>query len=61
MILRVAATPADIVKLGVDGLNRIWRDAKLRGVGLKRPKILVTEPAHSIGIRDAQEAARIEL
>ena len=61
MVLEAAPLPADIVKLGVDGVNRIWREAKLRGVGLKRAKPLVTAAEHSIGSRDAQEAARIEL
>ena len=45
----------------MEGVNRIWRDAKLRGVGLKRAKTLVEAAEHSIGNRDAQEAARIEL
>ena len=61
MVLEAAPLPADIVKLGIDGVNRIWREAKLRGVGLKRAKALVTAAEHSIGSRDAQEAARIEL
>ena len=61
MVLKVAPLPEDIVKLGVNGVNRIWRDAKLRGVGLKRAKTLVTAAEHSIGSRDAQEAARVEL
>ena len=61
MVLKTAPLPEDIVKLGVDGVNRIWRDAKLRGVGLKRAKTLVTAAEHSIGSREAQDAARIEL
>ena len=61
MILKVATLPADLVKLGVDGVNRIWRDAKLRGVGIKRAKSLVVAAEHSIGSREAPEAARIEL
>ncbi len=61
MVLKAAPLPEDIVKLGVDGVNRIWRDAKLRGVGLKRAKTLVTAAEHSIGSREAQEAARVEL
>lgn len=61
MVLKVAPLPEDIVKLGVDGVNRIWRDAKLRGVGLKRAKTLVTAAEPSIGSREAQEAARVEL
>ena len=60
MVLKEAPLPEDIVKLGVEGVNRIWRDAKLRGVGLKRARTLVTAAEHSIGSREAQEAARIE-
>ena len=33
MILKEAPLPQDIVKLGVDGINKIWRDAKLRAAG----------------------------
>ena len=61
MVLKEAPLPEDIVKLGVEGVNRIWREAKLRGVGLKRARTLVTAAEHSIGSREAQEAARIEL
>ena len=61
MVLKEAPLPEDIVKLGVEGVNRIWRDAKLRGVGLKRARTLVTAAEHSVGSREAQEAARIEL
>ena len=61
MVLKVAPLPKDIVNLGVDGVNRIWRDAKVRGVGMKRAKALVTAAEHSVGSREAQEAARIEL
>ena len=61
MILRAAPLPEDIVKLGVGGVNQIWRDAKLRGVGIKRARTLVQAAEHSVGSRDAQEAARIEL
>ncbi len=61
MILKVAPLPKDIVKLGVDGVNQIWRDAKLRAAGLKRAKTLVTGAEHSIGSQEAPDSARIEL
>ena len=61
MILKSAPLPEDIVKLGAEGVNRIWRDAKLRGAGMKRTKTLVEAAEHSIGSREAHEAARIEL
>lgn len=61
MILKATPLPEDIVKLGAEGVNRIWRDAKLRGAGMKRAKTLVEAAEHSIGSREAHEAARIEL
>ncbi len=61
MVLKEASLPVDIVKLGVDGVNKIWRDAKLRGAGMKRAKTLVSAAEHSIGSKEAPEAARIEL
>lgn len=61
MILRKAPLPADIVKLGVEGINQIWREAKLRGAGRKRAQTLVDAAMHSIGSKQAPEAARIEI
>ncbi len=61
MILEKAPLPQDIVKLGVDGVNRIWRDAKLRGAGMKRAKTLVSAAEHSVGNHEAPESARLEL
>ena len=61
MVLQVAPLPEDIRKLGVEGVNRIWRDAKLRGAGMKRAKTLVSSAEHSVGSKEAPEAARIEL
>lgn len=61
MILRVAPLPEDIIALGVEGVNQIWRDAKLRGVGLKRAKTLVEAAEHSIGTREGGSSARMEI
>jgi transposase len=61
MILKEAPLPTDIVKLGVDGVNKIWRAAKLRAVGMKRAMTLVNKAEHSIGSHEAPEAARVEL
>ncbi len=60
-MLKVAPLPEDIIKLGEEGVNQIWRDAKLRGAGKKRAKTLVTAAKHSVGSKEAPEAARIEL
>ena len=61
MVLKEAPLPQDIVKLGVDGINKIWRDAKLRAAGPKRAKSLLTAAEHSIGSHEAPDSARIEL
>ncbi len=47
--------------MGAEGVNRIWRDAKLRGAGMKRAKTLVSAAEHSVGSKEAPEAARLEL
>lgn len=61
MVLKEAPLPADIVALGVEGVNQIWRDAKLKGAGRKRAKTLVEAAEHSIGSKEAPEAARFEI
>ena len=61
MVLKAAPLPEDIRKLGAEGVNQIWRDAKLRGAGMKRAKTLVSAAEHSVGSKEAPEAARIEL
>ena len=61
MVLQAAPLPEDIRELGVEGVNQIWREAKLRGSGMKRAKALVSVAEHSIGSKEAPEAARMEL
>ena len=61
MILRIAPLPADVAALGADGINAIWRGAKLRAVGLKRATSLFLAAADSIGCTDGSAAARMEL
>lgn len=61
MILAQAPLPADIIALGVDGVNKIWRNAKLRGTGLKRARTLVTAAEHSVGSQEGLTAARMEI
>ena len=60
MILKAASLLGDIRKLGAEGVNQIWRDAKLRGAGMKRAKTLVSAAEHSVGSKEAPET-RIEL
>ena len=61
MILRVAPLPEDIISLGIEGVNQIWRKAKLRAIGMKRATSLVEAAKRSIGLKSAGEAARLEL
>ncbi len=61
MVLKQAPLPNDILALGVDGINRIWRDAKLRAVGKKRAQTLVTAAEHSVGSKEGATAARMEI
>ena len=61
MILKIAPLPEDIVDLGIEGVNKVWRNAKLRGVGIKRAKSLVEAAEHSIGTKEGANAARMEI
>lgn len=61
MVIKKAPLPCDIKELGVDGVNQVWRDAKLKGAGLKRARTLVSAAEHSIGSTEAPGSARIEI
>lgn len=52
---------SDIIKLGSEGINQIWRDVKLRAVGIKRAKTLVEAAQKSIGCKEGLEAARMDM
>lgn len=60
MLLQHAPLPQDIIKLGAGGINEIWRNAKLRGAGIKRAKTLVEAASNSVGLQGG-EAARLEI
>lgn len=61
LVMRKAPLPKDIIALGAEGLNQIWRDAKLRAIGMKRATTLVEIAKHSIGCRNADAAERMRL
>lgn len=60
-ILQRAPAPADLVALGVDGINAIWRQMKLRAVGRKRATMLYAAAKDSAGCTEGMQAARMEL
>ena len=61
IILKEAPLPEDIMTLGVDGINQIWRNAKIRAVGIKRAQTLITAAEHSIGCKEGAVTARLEI
>ena len=60
-LLKVAATPSSIVKLGAEGINKIWRVAKIRAVGMKRATTLYETAKKSIGQTQGTAAAEVEM
>lgn len=61
LVLRTACTPEAIIELGAEKINQIWRDAKLRAVGMKRATTLCETASRSIGLRKGSSAARYEM
>ena len=43
---------------GIDGVNQIWREAKLRAVGKARAKTLIEAAEHSVDVYKRQSKTR---
>lgn len=50
-VLETAPLPQDIIHLGSEGINGLWRAKKLRAVGMKRAMTLVEAAHNSIGLQ----------
>jgi transposase len=61
LVLSSTPLPTDVVKAGADGVNRIWRENKLRAVGMKRAQTLYETAKRSMGCTEGSHAARMEL
>lgn len=61
MVLKKAATPDEIVKLGVEGIVQIWKEEKLRANGRSKAMKIVTAALNSIGLKEGLESARMEI
>lgn len=61
MVLKKAALPVDIIELGAEKINQIWRDEKLKAVGKKRAETLVEAAHKSIGCTNGLNVARMEI
>lgn len=61
LVLEKAPLPADIIKLGAEGIKQIWKDAKLRGrLGISRAQTLIEAAQESVGL-EGGEAARLRI
>lgn len=59
-VLEKAVLLEDIISLGVDGINKLWRERKLRAVGMKRAESLYEAAVKSIGRREGSVGGRAE-
>ena len=61
LLLEQVALPGDIIRLGADGINKIFREAKLRGTGYDKALRIVSAAHHSIGRTEGLLIARKEI
>ncbi|WP_350345112.1 IS110 family transposase [Proteinivorax tanatarense] len=61
IILETSPLPKDLVELGAEGINQLWRQRKIRAIGIKRATSLYNAAKSSIGVTQGLEAARFEL
>lgn len=61
IVLKQAPLPEDVIVLDVDGVNQLWREAKIRAVGKKKAVQIVEAAKRSIGRKESLRAARIEI
>ena len=61
IVLRNAPLPQDVLKLEAAGINALWREQKLRAVGIGRATRLYEVARTSVGVTEGVKAARCEL
>ena len=61
LVLKQAPTPEEIVRLGVEGIIKIWKDAKFRGNGHKKAMLILNATMKSIGLKAGLTEARMEI
>ena len=61
LILKVASTPKALIELGPEGINQVWREAKLRAVGKKRAMTLYEAAQRSTGSKEGNTGAEWEM
>ena len=61
ILLQSASLPCDILALEAENINKLWREKKLRAVGMKRATAVVEMAQISVGVTHGENAARYEL
>jgi transposase len=61
LVLKKAPLPRDVERLGAEGINQIWRDNKLRAVGMKRAASLYEAAQKTIGCTEGEYSSRMEI
>lgn len=61
ILLKEAALPEDIISLGADKINQLWREVKIRRVGKKKAESILYAAKNSVGIKKGLRSARIEI
>ena len=61
ILLQNAPLPSDILKLDAENINKLWREKKLRAVGMKRAKAICDMAQVSVGVKQGENAARYEI
>jgi transposase len=52
VILKNVCMPDAIIALGPEGINAIWREHKVRGMGMRKAKSIVAAASHSFGSKE---------
>ena len=61
LVLKQEPTPEEIVRLGAEGIVKIWKDVKLRGNGHKKAIKIQNAAMRSIGLKEGLTEARMEI
>ena len=61
ILLQNAPMPSDVLTLDAENINKLWRERKLRAVGMKRAKAICDMAQISVGVSTGENAARYEI
>ena len=61
IVLEKACLPSDVLAMGEDAINALWREAKLKAVGIKKATRLVNAARNSVGQTCGAKAAKMQL